>query len=199
MLKFNSNGFYIKAIEKGTYGDYDGVEGDSWFQKRANIDLPKDKCNNWVNYYRENIDKNWADSNWCDLIVDKNILCTIVDLCCQYNIVINVYYCLTTKLHPSMCNNLSENICKKQFIGFDYSYAGGDFYSCVFSEIYSGRIKEFSNYKLNRNGLFETESEITSYIEKRKLIAQNDKLRFEQGDMTIYKLWKCDLQSLIDD
>lgn len=69
-------------------------------------------------------------------------------------------------------------------IGFDYGYCGSDYYSCVNSDM--GRIPEFNSLELNKNGLFDTEKEIISFINLRNHLKNTHmQKKFEQGRCVI--------------
>ena len=76
---------------------------------------------------------------------------------------------------------------EKTFLGYDYAYTGGDYYSAVYNEV----PYVFPQFTLNENGLFETEDEIRAYlIEREKYVSTHPPLTLEVGDFTVYKLWE---------
>ncbi len=76
-----------------------------------------------------------------------------------------------------------------EFLGYDYAYSGGSYYSAVLNDIVSKRIEEFSNIRLNKNGLFESYEEISKFIEARNRIKNYiSDMVIEDGDFIIYKL-----------
>ncbi|MCR5607872.1 MAG: hypothetical protein K6G26_02275, partial [Lachnospiraceae bacterium] len=79
---------------------------------------------------------------------------------------------------------------EKVFLGYDYAYATGDNYSALYNEV----PYIFSKFKLNNNGLFETEEEIREYIKEReKFINENPPLTLESGDFTVIRLYEVKL------
>lgn len=84
---------------------------------------------------------------------------------------------------PNPIFKISE--IKKKFLGYDYAYANGDNYSAVYNEIPF----VFPQFKLNCNGLFDTEKEIKEYISKREEFKQSHPpYTLEEGDFIIFRL-----------
>ena len=76
---------------------------------------------------------------------------------------------------------------EKTFLGYDYAYAGGDYYSAVYNEVPC----VFPQFTLNENGLFETYEEMTKYLAARQeYVSTHPPLTLEVGDFTVYKLWE---------
>ena len=79
--------------------------------------------------------------------------------------------------------------CSKKFLGYDYAYTGGDFYSAVYHEIPSG----FSQFELNENGLFASMEEMERYLSaRREFEACHPANTLETGDFVVYRLWELD-------
>ena len=79
---------------------------------------------------------------------------------------------------------------EKTFLGYDYAYTGGDYYSAVYNEVHY----VFRQFRLNENELFETEQEIRDYLtEREKYVSTHPPLTLEVGDFTVYKLWELNL------
>ncbi len=94
--------------------------------------------------------------------------------------------CETLKPYPKT-NFLNTYSCK--FLGYDYAYTDGSYYSSVFSDIVAKLVKELNNLVLNNNQLFNTLEEIQGLINLRQdLEKQYDENVFEKGDFIIYKL-----------
>lgn len=74
---------------------------------------------------------------------------------------------------------------EKKFLGYDYAYAAGDNYSAVYNEIPF----VFPQFKLNCNGLFDTEEEIKEYILERERFKKfHPPYTLEEGDFVIFRL-----------
>lgn len=79
---------------------------------------------------------------------------------------------------------------KTSFLGYDYAYASGDYYSAVYNEVPF----IFPQFQLNDNGLFQTEQEIRHYIKARETYTQShEPYSLETGEFIIYKLYETDL------
>ncbi|MCH5348034.1 MAG: hypothetical protein J1E40_01800 [Oscillospiraceae bacterium] len=71
------------------------------------------------------------------------------------------------------------------FLGYDYAYAAGDNYSAVYNEIPF----VFPQFKLNCNGLFDTQEEIKEYIlEREKFKSLHPPYTLEDGDFITFRL-----------
>lgn len=78
-----------------------------------------------------------------------------------------------------------------RFIGYDYAYLGGSYYSAVLNDICSGRIHQFNDYILNSNGLFDDIINLKDFISQREHYKrQYGNQLIEEGDFVIYKLYE---------
>lgn len=74
---------------------------------------------------------------------------------------------------------------KTNFLGYDYAYIRGDNYSAVYNEIPF----VFPQFKLNENGLFQTEEELREYLAAReKFKSANPPYTLEEGDFAVLRL-----------
>ncbi len=95
--------------------------------------------------------------------------------------------CETDKVKPK----LSINNWRTKFIGYDYAYSGGSYYSAVYSDVYLKRIEQLIKFKLNSNGLFDDIEKLNEFIKLREsMMCNGNNLVFEQGDFVIYKLYE---------
>ena len=79
---------------------------------------------------------------------------------------------------------------EKTFLGYDYAYTGGDYYSAVYNEV----PYVFPQFSLNDNELFETYEEMTKYLAARQeYVSTHPPLTLEVGDFTVYRLWEIKL------
>jgi len=188
---FYQNGFIIQRINTLNMG-YSGVEGDNWFINSESDNLKSEKTEYIYNYYCRNIDKSWID-NYVECCSDLYYINTYLDICRMQNISINILYCETQRKYP-LCKldvNLKES--KLKFLGYDYAYPGGSFYSCVNNDLNLRSIPELRMISLNKYGLISDEFEMIKFINKREEVKKNTQENmFEVGDFIIYKLWKVD-------
>lgn len=188
-IKFHSNGVIIKRYTNDCE-QYLGVEGDNWFLDPSIKDVDKKELNYLYSYYREN-DNSWAD-NYVGCCGNINYINRYLKFCENAKINYVILYCETEMQFPiwnmSNVKDFEEQII---FLGYDYAYPGGSFYSCIFSDVLSKRIPELSSIHLNQYGLFSTEEEIADFIRLRgKLELLMPSGTFEVGDFIIYKLWR---------
>ena len=81
---------------------------------------------------------------------------------------------------------------EKKFLGYDYAYARGDNYSAVYNEIPF----VFPQFRLNSNGLFDTEEEINEYIlERERYKKAHAPYTLEEGEFIIFRLHEVYLNS----
>ena len=79
------------------------------------------------------------------------------------------------------------------FLGYDYAYSGGSYYSAVLNDIIAKRILQFANIQMNKYGLFETYERVKEFInlrESMKKVECFQKEYLEEGDFVIYKLYE---------
>ena len=167
-------------FQKDECKEYMGVEGDNWY---LNDVYP----NTLGDYFNENIEKSWYNTDYVDVCSDKSFIDTYIKLSCSNNIKFRMLLCETEKEYPIM-----DVLCwNKKFIGYDYAYLGGSYYSAVLNDICSRRIDEFAKIKLNEYGLFEKIEQLEDFISRRRKYYQNSKKGIvEEGDFIIYKLYE---------
>ena len=177
MLKLFKNGIVIQ--EKISYIDgYKGIEGFNW---PLNF---KDK--NLKNYFDKNIQKSYFDLRYIDCSNDMFFIKKYIEQCKVKDIKYKILFCETTRKYPFFKDYKKLHL---KFIGYDYAYQGGSYYSCVNNDIVSKRINEFKNIELNEFGLFDNEKKLVEYIKLRKILVKKyPENYFEIGDFAIYKL-----------
>ena len=172
-----TNGIIFQSVDNR---DYKGVEGDNWYLNDIFPDIFED-------FYCKNIEKSWYDSDYVDVCNDYPFIKKYMELSKSENIKFRMLLCETDRVTPQLAN-INWNI---KFIGYDYAYSGGSYYSAVYNDVYLKRIPQFMNFKLNCNGLFEDIDKITEFIRLREhMINQGDNMVLEQGDFIIYKLYE---------
>lgn len=176
----NINGFIMQKREERFY---QGIEGDNWYLNYNNI--------KWLdNFFEENIEKAWENTNYVDVCNDIEYIQRYVDISKERNIEYRVLACIAEKELPQMELSMEKNMV---FLGYDYAYSGGSYYSAVLNEILTKRIPSFSQISLNSYGLFETYEQIVYFINQRKAIKGKEctqKEYLEEGDFTVFKLYE---------
>lgn len=165
-------------FQRDECSEYKGVEGKNWY---LNDIYP----NTLGDYFNENIEKSWYDTDYVDVCSDRSFIDTYIKLSYSNNIRFRMLLCETEKKYPVM----EVPLWNKKFIGYDYAYLGGSYYSSVLNDICSRRINEFAKIKLNEYGLFEKMEQLEDFIFRRKKYCHNSKKGIiEEGDFIIYKL-----------
>ena len=167
-------------IQRNTMGRYKGVEGDNWYLNDKYPEL-------FEEFFCENIEKSWCDSDFVDVCTNLHFIEKYIELSRRNNIKFRILLCETEKEKPKM-RNMTWNT---RFIGYDYAYLGGSYYSAVLNDICSGRIEQFANCLLNRNGLFENITNLQNFILQREHYKRQYGTQvIEEGNFVIYKLYE---------
>jgi hypothetical protein len=190
-IKLYPNGFIVKSVEE-IYRNYSGIEGNCWNIDEDTEGIEVQERKYLYNYYSQYIDLSWTDENHVDVCSDIKFINRYISTYLKANVKFEVLFCETLNERPSFNQFMeSQTTDNFTFIGFDYAYPGGSFYSCVFSEVYSKRISAFLNIELNKFGLINSEEELLDFIKRRdELILKDEQGIFEKGKFIIYKLWK---------
>lgn len=190
---FYQNGLIVQRVKKWPH-NYLGVEGDNWFLDEYSFPKYKEEIKNVYEEYRKTICDNSIEGHKIECCNDLNFLNDYIDLCKKIHTDINVILCESLISEPKL--KVDKKTC--QFLGYDYAYKGGSFYSGVLNDLCFERMIEMKDITLNQFGLCATMDELNSYIQKRnelKLIMPQ--YTFEDGDFTVYKLWKLDFNSIL--
>lgn len=178
--KMNINGF---IIQKKNETFYQGVEGDNWY-------LNYDYSDEMDLFYEENIAKSWENDNYIDVCNDIKYIHQYINVSRDRDIEYRLLLCMTDRDLPRMTLSTEMNL---YFLGYDYAYAGGSYYSAILNDIISRRIPAFYNVQLNSYGLFETYTGVISFVNARQKIKRvecSKKEYLEDGDYVIYKLYE---------
>jgi len=97
-------------------------------------------------------------------------------------------------------NNLPqfENTHKGTFLGFDYAYPSGDYYSVVVNDIICKDKSLLSHWmsQLNEFGLLPTEDKLLQFLDERETLAEENKhsqeMIFEKGNFVEFALFLVD-------
>ena len=158
---------------------YKGVEGNNWYLNDSYQDTLK-------SYFREKIDISWINEDCVDVCNDIDYINLYRDLSEKNKIDFNILLCETDRSYPVF----DKECASKEFLGFDYAYSGGSYYSAVLNDIVSNRIEEFRTLKLNKYGLFGNIDSLKEFIKQREAFIKKSDTRFELGDFIIYKLYR---------
>ena len=169
------NGIIVQVKEDR---DYKGVEGDNWFYDNEQLDAFRD-------YYDDSIDLSWDDTRYVDVCNNIDYIRRYTAVLGEQNINFRLLLCETEKDLPIFD---STDIIDKKFLGYDYAYPGGSYYSAVYNDFVLRKFDEFSGIKLNENGLLLSEEDLDNFIKLRTDL--KDKYSFENGDFIKYKLYE---------
>lgn len=177
-MQFYQNGIVVQRINHENM--YKGIEGDNWYLNYLGNSKEFDL------YYDNEIEKAWINSEYVDCCSEMSYIEKYVLESKKKNIEFRILLCETTKSKPQIVINKPFKI---YFIGYDYAYAGGSYYSCVNNDIVSDRIPELKEIRLNKNGLFNEVDEIQKFIKQRELLKKKyPRGTFETGEFIIYKI-----------
>lgn len=161
---------------------YKGVDGNNWYLNDIYQEF-------FGEYFDNYIGKSWYDSDYVDVCSEKIFIKSYIALSQKERIKFRMLLCETEKPYPRM----ESSVYGARFIGYDYAYSGGSYYSAVLNDVCSGRIEEFINIKLNSYGLFNNFQELSEFIKMRnELAAKSKESLFEKGDFLVYKLYEAE-------
>lgn len=176
-------------IQRQTQRLYQGVDGDNWYLNyctHKELDV----------FFKCNIEKAWDDNSYVDVCNNLEFIKKYSSISASENIKFKILACVTERQFPQMV--LEEKV---KFLGYDYAYSGGSYYSAVLNDIISKRIPQFLDSSLNKYGLFDTYEEISAFINDRNSFNNTSGLQseyIEEGDFIIYKLYEVLLSEKID-
>lgn len=181
MINFKVNGYIVQKDQKEYYR---GIDGDNWYLNYCSNNLYYEK------YHENYIDKAWQDELHVDCCYEDKYIKSYIQESEKLGIKYRILLCLTDKEEPQ----ISEKMVKQGiFLGYDYAYSGGSYYSSIRNDIVSKRIEDFIRFNLNHNGLFDTLEETKEFILFRsELNKMSSKYILEDGDFVIYKLYELD-------
>lgn len=186
------NGFLVKRTDSeyaATFGQYRGVEGDCFpinehFSPKI---VSPEETKYLSDFLVNNIMLNASDNSYVDVCPNIYFIKRYIKACQAEGMGIQVIYCRTQKKFPECEIDTSGDNFK--FLGYDLAYAGGNYYSCLFSDF--KRIPEMSRFHLNQYGLFSSESEMLEFVKFRNELEKiKPPSAFELGEFIIYQLWE---------
>lgn len=172
------NGIIFQRIGKSGYM---GVEGDNWY---LNDIYPS----TIGKYHDEYIEKSWCEVDWVDVCNNEEFIEEYIRLSKENNINFRMILCQTNQNNP----RVDVRYKKISFLGYDYAYSGGSYYSAVYSDLFCGKLNVFSEIELNENGLIKTRNDLKRFIDIRNRIELKENT-LEKGDFIEYKLFQINL------
>lgn len=183
------NGLVIQRVTGITYKGIDGSgfsesTGLNWY-----FNFDDELAKDFEPFYDEYIGKtyyNLQPYSWVAVCNDISYIHRYIEESRKRNIKYRVLLCKSEISAPI----ITATDFKTSFLGYDYAYASGDYYSAVYNEVPF----IFPQFQLNDNGLFQTEQEIRHYIKARETYTQShEPYSLETGEFIIYKLYETDL------
>ena len=168
-------------IQRQSQSLYQGVDGDNWYLNYCShkeLDA----------FFKCNVERAWSDNSYVDACNDLDFIKKYSFISASMNIKFKILACVTERPFPQMV--LEERV---KFLGYDYAYSGGSYYSAVLNDVVSKRIPQFLGISLNKYGLFDTYEEINAFVYNRKFLENSNGLQseyMEEGDFIIYKLYE---------
>ena len=181
-----TNGLIVQRLaDKPSH--YKGIDG-SGFSAEVGENWFLSKEGRFEEYCDEEIERtfyNYGCGEWVSACTDRAHIREYIGEAEKRGIPFRLILCESYVPQPIM-----EDVPqKKTFLGYDYAYAGGDYYSAVYNEI----PLVFDSFRLNENGLFDSEEELREYLAVRKGFERtHPPYTLEVGDFVIYKLWEVD-------
>ena len=187
-FKLHNNGFIIK---KETEYKFYGLTDDIWPIDLDTPKLEKQVKKKLFDYCESNVRRSWENdkvvevSNNIDFINQYIYACELADI--KYQIL----FCCSEKEIPQI-NISSQDLYEKfVFLGYDYAYPGGSFYSCIYNDLFFKRVHQFNCFRLNQYGLFNNEKDLINFIDLRIELQKKSSIHlFEKGDFVVFKLWR---------
>ncbi|MBP3796845.1 MAG: hypothetical protein J6I46_03590 [Ruminococcus sp.] len=179
-----TNGIIVQEYKDSPYRGIDGSGASDKTAQNWFLNFREDVSDSFEAYYDENIGKTY----WNIKKHSRIAACNDMDYIYKYvreaeklKIKYRMLLCETDVPDPKFeCPDL-----EKIFLGYDYAYTSGDNYSAVYNEIPF----VFTQFKLNKYGLFQTREEIEEYIAVREQFKlTHPPLTLEEGDFVIYRL-----------
>lgn len=172
------NGFIIQR--KPDACGYKGVENDNWYLNYM------DDSGYFEKYFDEHIFCSWNNNEFVDCCNDIDFIYKYINESVKRNISYRVILCETKRQYPCLPDDLH---LETEFLGYDYAYTGGSYYSCLNNDEYLEQILQNCKVKLNENGLCDTGKDLMNYVKARsEFIKNNPDIYLEAGEYIEYRL-----------
>ncbi len=191
MRQYYVNGIVVQRKRDEKYQGIDsGINGDAWY-----LNYRYEKDNELVSGYDKYVDISEGSFEIIEACTNNQFIKKYIICSKELNVDIRLVLCVTTLDFPLYnASNL-----ELEFLGYDYAYPGGVYYSTIYNDIIDDRIKELRDIKLNKNGLFDSEEELEAFIQKREDLKKvYKKGMFESGVFVKYKLYEIDIESFLN-
>lgn len=163
--------------------DYYGMDTNAW-------PIGISPLEGWV---PDICDKALADLSF-PLLLDYYTALRYYTMCKRTGIIPRLLYCVAIANHCESVNLERLNSLPCSFLGFDYAYPSGDYYSAIANDIIyeKGCLSSQWNMYLNRYGLFSEEETIRAFAKSRTTLLRNGACNkaVESGIFTIFAVFE---------
>lgn len=180
-MQFFNNGFVIQEISEASDKPYKGIEGNNWFFYIQNAEIE-------AIYNKKIGDRAWADDHYLECFNYMPFLSDCIKYCLNTDQKFRVLFCRTELPEPEV--SLHKNM-RLKFLGYDYAFPSGYFYSCVQNDLVLRTFLEFDGIQLNSKGLLKDRQQLEHFLEIRKELCKiYPYCTFEEGEITAYMLYE---------
>jgi hypothetical protein len=171
-----NNGVIFQKRENRTY---QGVDGDNWYLNALYPD-------SFEGYFENKIELSWRDDSYVDVCNDPEYINEYIRVSTENKIDYRIILCCTDNKLPDGSNIMWGG---NFFLGYDYAYSGGSYYSAIYNELHFERLDEYKNILLNKYGLLDSKQEMNRYLEIRNGLLERG-CNLELGDFVIFELYE---------
>lgn len=185
-MEYKSNGFLVVGTSKKINGiSYCGIDTDVWPAGVCSFSGPSNQL-----YANLSIDYQKV------FLLDRESADKYYEYCRTIKIPVRLLYCeSTTEGTFYETTPFFTSLEKARFLGYDYAYPSGDYYSAVVNDIIY-RDSDFSNkWKplLNKYGLFSSLEVISSFsVDRERIMTQANESSpypvYELGEFSIFRI-----------
>lgn len=188
MMEFISSGFLVVGMPKYINGTlYCGVDTQVFPVEYVGLNII-----NSTEYKQSLLDTGYA------FFLDYTCASDYYLRCKNENDNVRILFCESTVKGCQF--SLSENdINKVSFLGYDYTYPSGDYYSTIANEILYSCFPESTKWRsfLNQFGLFNSMQTVEKYLVERNYHKQQSDaaIYFESGDFCIMRVYELGIKT----
>lgn len=190
-MKTIAKGFLVTSIAEVINGIYyHGVDTNAWpvgtcFSQKTATDL----CE------LSNIDLSYP------LLIDFNSAVQYYAECERQQKNVRLLYCEVSGCNSSMSLPNYYNHSDRFFLGFDYAYPSGDYYSAVANDVIfrNGSLSSKWRQHLNEYGLFQNAEQVQSFAQDRLAFLHNKSIDehyyIERGNFSVFCIFRVNYQT----
>lgn len=143
MSQYYVNGIVVQKKRDEIYQGIDsGINYDAWY-----LNYMYENDNELVSGYDKYVDISEGSFEIIEACINNQFIKKYIIYSKKINVDIRLILCETTLDFP----RYNANNLKLEFLGYDYAYPGGIYYSAIYNDIFDDRIKELRGIKLNNS------------------------------------------------